>query len=58
MKIRDLIDELIQLETEHNPDTEVEVEMTIPPDTTWVGCFIEGTGHNEDGSPVIRAVAP
>ena len=58
MKIRDLIDELIQLETEHNPDIEVEVEMRIEPNTEWHGCFIEGTGHNEDGSPVIRAVAP
>ena len=57
MTIRDLIDELIQLETENTPDTEIFVEMTIPPDTTWFGCHIEGIGHT-DGSLVIRAVAP
>lgn len=59
MKIRDLIDELIRLETEATPDSEVTVMVhDIPGIEAVYGAHIEGTGWNEDGGLSINAVAP
>jgi hypothetical protein len=60
MKLRDLIDELIQLEAAHQAsnDEHVYVELEIPSSNTWHGCLIAGTGRDDEGNLVIRAVTP
>jgi len=55
--ITHLIAELEELLKEKG-DVEVFVELKVSNDQTWFGCLIEGTGQDEEGCVVIRAVTP
>ena len=59
MTLRELIDALIQYEAAHPQvaNDEITVEVMVG-HTIWYGCLIEGTGHDEEGRSVIRAVSP
>jgi hypothetical protein len=59
MMIRDLIDELIQIETETSPEEDVLIDVKGVPGIDEVfGCLIEGMARDADGSWAIQAVAP